>query len=340
MKKNPYFFSPWGFATPEDERYELPNKYKLLERLHGWDIASKVYECGEDYIVYRCPNHHDEIKHVPIGCGERRICPRCGEKYSIERYHVVKLRFDILKVEKAMYYVFTVPASLRSMLTKKENLDKVKRAVVHTLKALYGERVGAYLEWHLWGDEDGLFKPHLNVFVPDIQHDREKDVFVRIRLKRDADEVRRLYRLNLVEQFGDIIPAVVDVHLELRERGKELSHSIKYVTRPVFSLDRLDYDPVFDVVTVKGEKFDTSYMLTDFLPFYRITTHKNIRFRVWIGYLSDSVFRRIFSQVTQLPPPPTKAELQGLFVPRCPVCGTVMEVDEVFFTHRSRKPPP
>jgi hypothetical protein len=80
---------------------------------------------------------------------------------------------------------------------------------------------------HLFGEEPGIFKPHLNYHIFE---DRTK------KLKIDYLESIRKYWLKKLQYFDESLTAV-DVHYSFRTTSRKVMHSIKYMSRPWSAAD-------------------------------------------------------------------------------------------------------
>lgn len=116
----------------------------LYEKQIGWHMAYnvwKVINCREPdglgFFTMACPDHSDQIQHVPISC-KSRFCSVCGKVQSDKWVSKMNLMFP-----NCPYYhiTFTVPSQFRKLLFEKRALlNAVFAACKETLLSFCAEQ--------------------------------------------------------------------------------------------------------------------------------------------------------------------------------------------------------
>jgi len=167
-------------------------------------------------------------------------CPVCGGKggkIHNSRLHAILNRADFNKYDLRQF-VFTVPSGLRDYLINRENLNMLCRAVNRVVAKYFGSPVfdklghvkkykmekGTILYFHLFGEEKGIYKPHINIHVLE-----SKGLKLKLE-KADLDKIKNSW-LKELKKIDENIKSV-DVHYSFRNSIKKNIHSVKYMAKP------------------------------------------------------------------------------------------------------------
>jgi hypothetical protein len=184
---------------------------------------------------------------------------------DVEKYNIQQL-------------VLTVPAHLRHFFMNRENLEYLEKSAKHLTEKFFGVpvfdkkghvrkyklEVGVISNTHLFGEEKGIFKPHINIQV---FPDKNK----KLKIDRSKLESINKYWLKKLKIF-DVNLEVVDVHFSFRDTPAKVMHAIKYMCRP-WSSD--------DYVSIEDENLKR-FLVLDLSGFRYI--------RFW-GLLADRSYR-------------------------------------------------
>lgn len=217
-----YYALTQGDSEIDDLDYKI-NLSSQCEKSVVWFIGD---ESGDEYVK-------------KIDC-RKQWCNHCGGKGGAihkSRMHSILRRFDINKYNLRQL-VFTVPESFRELLLGRENLNLFIFYAKQTVEKFFGVPIydkrghvrgyklekGVIFYLHIFGDELGIFKPHVNVHI--LEDKSEK-----LKIEGSVlDEIKKYY-LKKLRKF-DTSCEDVDVHYSFRIGAKRVMHALKYMCRP------------------------------------------------------------------------------------------------------------
>lgn len=217
-------------------RGDLENDNKVLELRYQENLKNV---CGKS-VVWFAGEKTNSFYQKQIDC-RKHWCPVCGGKggkIHNSRLHAILNRADFNKYNLRQF-VFTVPASMRDLLSDRGNLSKVIKSLKNVVEHFFGVpqfdklghvkkyklEKGVVLYFHAFGDETpGVYKPHFNIHVFENKN---------IKLKLEVAELELIKKCWLKElRKLDKYIDVVDVHYSFRNNVKKNVHSIKYMAKP------------------------------------------------------------------------------------------------------------
>jgi len=172
-------------------------------------------------LTTKCPGYwkegHCENGHryaMELHCG-REWCPVCGEEGSAAHDR----RFSrwlpkATQIRPMGYFIFTIPADLRSKYRTKKALSRLGHQVQELLRS-HGYTRGLR-RWHWFGEKSTRWHPHLNILV-------------------DGGYLSAETLALIKTAYAGILGCqVVDVNYHYRRSPGEMVHTLKYVTRATF----------------------------------------------------------------------------------------------------------
>ena len=168
-------------------------------------------------------------------------CPTCGKVGG----HIHKRRKELFidKVKKhygcleglgLRKFVFTLPSEVRADLLDRGELNLFMRIVEKVVKPFYSGRLIGF-SFHLFGDKDADYKPHINVYVVE-----RLNVAGGCKMKIDKwvlATIKKKYLAALLKK-GFMIDDVV-LHYGFTLKMPQFFHGVKYFTRPCPCYDLL-----------------------------------------------------------------------------------------------------
>lgn len=195
------------------------NTYNALEIGSGKGFENGKY-CGQYAKVGECEENHQYLK--VIFCG-KEWCENCRDITHKRRQ--ARLMPKVATMEKAGYFVFTIPEEMREFYQVKENLSELRTYLRRKLKRIFPD-LKALSRWHWFGDKDlTKYHPHLNILVDSLQR-IDKEIIKELR----EDYKEALERFTGIS-LGD--KEVVD-HYSFLSGRKRIYHKLRYITRPTF----------------------------------------------------------------------------------------------------------
>jgi hypothetical protein len=206
-------------SSQEQERQKFTHRAQYI------GLGEEKDFCGKRAIILTCRRFlHDHA--LLIYCG-REWCEVCGEFNSykhLKRSESMMWRAFHLGIQsKAFglgYFVFTVPYQCRDSLRKKRVLRDAERFLLSLLKRYgFSETVS---KWHLFGDDPGVFHPHLNILVTG-----------RWLRDNELNAIREAWRKYLKMVSGEMVDAVDFKYKYFKSQNKWVD-LVRYITRPTF----------------------------------------------------------------------------------------------------------
>lgn len=206
-----------------------------------FEIKSKIAlagQCGKSVVWFT--GQSTGLTYVKkIDC-HKFWCPTCGGrngKIHKHRIHSILKRFDIENYNLRQL-VLTVPDTIRQKLMSRENLNLLFSYSKQLAEKFFGEPVfdkkghvkkykltkGVISYLHMFGEEAGIYKPHINLHILE-----EKT----IKLKLDEGTLKAInkYWLKKLRNFEPSLD-VVDTHYKFRCLKSHKLHAVKYMSRP------------------------------------------------------------------------------------------------------------
>ena len=223
------------------DNYAKIKDFKYSENIVNLCQKSVIWFKGQD-----TENHY--VKKIDC---RKPWCPVCGGKggkIHNARLHAIMSRVNVEKYNLRQI-VLTVPEPLREILKNKENLSLLEKYGNEVIAKHFGEPVfdklghvkrykikkGIMSYLHLFGEEVGVFKPHLNYHV----FEGKKET---LKLTKEKMDLIKKDWLTKLKHFSRQINKV-DIHYSFRDSAKKVMHSIKYMSRP-WSVE--DYNAIED----------------------------------------------------------------------------------------------
>lgn len=214
----------------DSDNYSKIKDFKYSENIVNQCQKSVIWFKGQD-----TENHY--VKKIDC---RKPWCPVCGGKggkIHNARLHAIMSRVNVEKYNLRQI-VLTVPEPLREILKNKENLSLLEKYGNEVMAKHFGEPVfdklghvkrykitkGIMSYLHLFGEEFGVFKPHLNYHVFEGKKETLKLT------KEKMDLIKKDWLTKLKHFSREIIK--VDIHYSFRDSAKKVMHSIKYMSRP------------------------------------------------------------------------------------------------------------
>lgn len=216
----------WG----DSENSSKIKDFKYQENIINQCQKSVVWFKGQD-----TENHY--VKKIDC---RKPWCPVCGGKggkIHNTRLHAIMSRVNVEKYNLRQI-VLTVPEQIREILKSKENLSLLEKYGNEVIARHFGEPVfdakghvkrykttkGTISYLHLFGEEVGVFKPHLNYHI----FEGKKET---LKLSKEKMDLIKKDWLSKLKHFDREI-SKVDIHYSFRDSAKKVMHSIKYMSRP------------------------------------------------------------------------------------------------------------
>lgn len=206
-------------SLPEDPTRYLESLAKGYQESENID---QEHNCGNKIIVGECDNGHQFLK--VLYCGKEW----CNNPVCVERTwkrRIARALPKIATMEKAGYFVFTVPEEMRESFKGQENLGELRRCLKRKLKRTYPD-LKAITRYHWFGDKDlRKYHPHLNILVDALQNIPGEDL----------EELKRYYK-ELLERISgvNIGDKKIDLHYHYLKTMGRIIHAVKYIMRPTF----------------------------------------------------------------------------------------------------------
>lgn len=131
-----------------DDRISLCGKY--ANRFEGAESGMKYFQ------VLHCYDLNCPVCGVPGGWIHLR-----RKKQMIEK---IKKHYGSLDGLAFRKFVFTLPSDIRSELMSRDELNSFFRIVAGVVKKFFPGRL-IFESIHLFGDEDDVYKPHINAYI-------------------------------------------------------------------------------------------------------------------------------------------------------------------------------
>ena len=172
-----------------------------------------------------CSEGHQYLKIILC---DKDWCPNCHE--ITHRRRQGRLLPKVTTMERAGYFVFTIPGETRGFYRDPKNLSRLRTYLRRKLKRLY-PNLRATTRWHWFGDKDlTKYHPHLNVLVDSLQ-----------KLPKEAiKELREDYGEALERFTGVLLEKEVDIHYHFLTTKRKIFHALRYITRPTFKVYQKD----------------------------------------------------------------------------------------------------
>ncbi len=226
-----YNAQTWGDFDKSNKIKDL----KYSENIVNQCQKSVVWFKGQD-----TENHY--VKKIDC---RKPWCPVCGGKggkIHNARLHAIMSRVNVEKYNLRQI-VLTVPEEIREKLKDRENLSLFEKYGNEVIARHFGEPVfdskghvkrykitkGTISYLHLFGEEAGVFKPHLNFHIFEGKNET-------LKLSKEKMKLLKQDWLSKLKKFNYKIDKV-DVHYSYRDSVRKVMHSIKYMSRPWSSED-------------------------------------------------------------------------------------------------------
>lgn len=214
---------------------DFDNSAKIKDFKYSENI---VNQCQKSVIWFKgqdSENHY--VKKIDC---RKPWCPVCGGKggkIHNARLHAIMNRVNVEKYNLRQI-VLTVPEQIREILKDRENLSLLEKYGNEVIARHFGEAVldkrghvkrhkitkGTMSYLHLFGEEFGVFKPHLNYHI----FEGKKET---LKLTKEKMDLIKKDWLTKLKHFSREINKV-DIHYSFRDSAKKVMHSIKYMSRP------------------------------------------------------------------------------------------------------------
>lgn len=199
-----------------------------------------VSQCGKS-AVWLLGQDTENFYLKKIDC-RKPWCPVCGGKGG--KIHNARLHSILSRMNPEKYnlrqFVFTIPSELRLFFQSAEKLSMLPAVAKSVIERFFGEPVfdkkghikkyklvkGVVEYLHLFGEELGIFKPHVNIHI--FEDKKEK-------LKLDAsvlEAIKKCWLKKIKAISGNEELSVIDVQYSFRTTTKKNIHSMKYMSRP------------------------------------------------------------------------------------------------------------
>lgn len=234
----------WGSGSGDGFTYleynaqtwgDFDNSAKIKDFKYSENI---VNQCQKSVIWFKgqdSENHY--VKKIDC---RKPWCPVCGGKggkIHNARLHAIMNRVNVEKYNLRQI-VLTVPEQIREILKDRENLSLLEKYGNEVIARHFGEAVldkrghvkrhkitkGTMSYLHLFGEEFGVFKPHLNYHI----FEGKKET---LKLTKEKMDLIKKDWLTKLKHFSREINKV-DIHYSFRDSAKKVMHSIKYMSRP------------------------------------------------------------------------------------------------------------
>ena len=254
----------------------------LAKGYNGSGNTDQGNHCGNRAFLGECDNGHQFLKICYCG---KEWCnnPSCVE--ATWKRRIARALPKVAVMERAGYFVLTIPEEMRDVFKEKKNLSEMRTAIKRKLQRLYPE-LRAITRYHWFGDQNlGKYHPHLNILVDDLQGIPKTDLI----------EIKRFYK-DLLERISGIRigDKKIDLYYKYLQKEGQIIHAVKYIMRPTFLLYNKDL----------AERL------------------KGFRNNVYWGKWRDQTYEEIEREAMQREATTrTKSEVVLLSNNVCPVCG-------------------
>lgn len=207
---------------------EISYVQSLAKGYHDSGKIDQDSKCGDSVILGECDGGHQFFK--VIYCG-KEWCnnPKCVE--STWKRRIARAMPKVAVMERAGYFVLTIPEEQREVFKDQGNLAELRRCIKRKLKRTYPD-LRAITRWHWFGDSDlRKYHPHFNILVDDLQGIPVEDL----------KELKRYYK-ELLERISGVSigDKKIDLYYHyLRTKGR-IIHAVKYIMRPTFLIYQRD----------------------------------------------------------------------------------------------------
>jgi hypothetical protein len=176
----------------------------------------------------------------------KQWCPHCGGKNGSihkKRLNSILNRIDVDQINLRQI-VFTVPEALRHAISSNDGLNFLFQAAKRVISKHFGnpeldkyghikrynlKDVGVIAYLHVFGETEGIFKPHINIHIK-----TKKDQLMKLsKAKIEAIRESWLHEIKKLDSKTEI----VDVHYSFRNSARRNMHAIKYMSRPWSAAD-------------------------------------------------------------------------------------------------------
>jgi len=217
-----------GSLDQEKGSQEISYVQSLAKPYNDSGKTDQDNHCGNRVILGECDNGHQFLRVCHCG---KEWCnnPNCVE--STWKRRIARALPKIAVMEKAGYFVMTIPEEMRDVFKEKKNLSELRTAVKRKFKRLYPE-LRAITRYHFFGDQSlGKYHPHLNILVDDLQGIPKTDLI----------EIKRFYK-DLLERISGISigDKKIDLYYKYLQVKGQIIHAVKYIMRPTFLLYNRD----------------------------------------------------------------------------------------------------
>lgn len=258
--------SPSYLEHNAQTRGEIEKANKNLDFRYAENLKNV---CGKS-VIWLQGATSDNFYIKKIDC-RKSWCPVCGGKggkIHNSRLHAILKRADFDKYDLRQF-VFTVPMACRDLLMYRENLDQLVKSAKSVIAKHFGEPVfdknghvkkynlkkAVVLYVHLFGEEKGIYKPHINIHILEEKNQKLKlELSVLENIKKSW-----LKELRKIDQQAKN----VDVHYSFRNNIKKNIHSVKYMAKPYgegdYNMIKDDKLKQFLAVEMKGFQYIRFY---------------------------------------------------------------------------------
>lgn len=267
-----------------------------LKRIKKYtNLAYNLVTCGKNITHNKCSKNHHRLSRIRC---MNEFCPDCGKKDSgLHRRRIRRAKDRLLWRPTLGYAVFTLPRDLSNALLPGKTITKLTKKTWQLVKK-YFDTPGACVYPHYMGDKKEGFHLHFNVLFP-LSITRglvSQKVLTAMRNKWTAF-INKEFNLTLDE---------TDVHYDFAPTLIEQAHRIKYVFRPIVTMNRF--------LSLSDEQR---------LYYVGLRGRHNVR---WYGKLANNVWRKYFESMNiEIPEDEEKT---------CPVCKEPWEHQGIFTAHK------
>lgn len=239
-----------GWLTPESEK-EISSYLEHNAQTRG-DYINDEYNYKKSVINCCCSNvvwfqgAEDGSHYVKMVECRKPWCPTCGGKNGKihkKRLHAILNRIDVEQINLRQI-VFTVPEALRYAVSSNDGLNFLFQAAKRVISKHFGnpeldrfghikrynlKDIGVIAYLHVFGETEGVFKPHINIHIK-----TKKDQLMKLsKAKIEAIRESWLHEMKKLDAKTEI----VDIHYSFRNSARRNMHAIKYMSRPWSAAD-------------------------------------------------------------------------------------------------------